>query len=164
MHSFKDTNGTEWAVAVNVATVKRVRQAIKIDLLDPKISATLAGDPIALVDTLFVLCEDQAKERGVSDEQFGAAMAGDTIAHAVDALLEEIVDFSRPRERARGKKALKKMREWNDRVQTMLDRKQDSPEVTAKLDDLMSTVEAEVDARIADVGNSPGSSASSPGD
>jgi len=164
MHTFKDKNGTEWNVAVNVTTVKRVRESLSIDLLDREaVWKDIARDPVALVNTLFVLCETEAKSRGITDEDFGAAMGGDAIENATDALLEEIVDFSPSRERARGKKALAKIRDWDNRMQTKMDELQEGPEVAAKLESLMTELESEMKTRIGSVGNSPELSASSPG-
>jgi len=95
MHSFEIGSRT-WRVAVNVATVKRVRQALDFNLLDLAGGAAvlrLFSDPVLLVDVLYVLCKPQADAEGVSDEDFGRAMAGDAIKHATKALLDELVDF-----------------------------------------------------------------------
>ena len=95
MRSFKDNEGRVWTVAVNVASVKRVRALCGIDLAsavetseDGRISAStlsrLATDPVLLVDVLYALSKD---------EDFGRAMAGDALDLAVTALIDEIVDF-----------------------------------------------------------------------
>ena len=60
---------------------------------DASVLDLLATDPVLLVDVLFALCKDEADAKQVSDEQFGAAMAGDAVAKATEALLDEIVDF-----------------------------------------------------------------------
>ena len=103
MKSFTDSMGRAWTLVVNVATIKRVRALCGVDLNsiveveDGKPSAKLlerlSGDPVLLVDVLYAVCRPECEQKGVSDEDFGAAMAGDAVEQATDALLDEIVDF-----------------------------------------------------------------------
>ena len=95
MPSFKDTNGREWLVTLNVAQVKRVRERLKINLADLQEGNLLArlADPVTLVDVLFVLVQPQAEENSVTDEQFASALGGDTLSSASTALLEALCDF-----------------------------------------------------------------------
>jgi hypothetical protein len=119
MHGFKDSAGRYWSVRVDVGAVKRVRATLGVDLMqvaerknaeggrEPGVLERLASDPVLLVDVIYVLCRDQAEAHGVSDEEFGAAMAGDALDHAVKAMLGAIVDFfPNPRERAALKRVL----------------------------------------------------------
>lgn len=104
MPTFKDNQGREWPVEINVAAVKRVRRLLDVDLLqiyEGKLLDQLATDPILLVDVLYVLCKPEADARSVSDEDFGRAMAGDAIDAASRAFQESIVLFHRsPKVRA----------------------------------------------------------------
>ena len=103
MKTFTDNMGRTWTLVVNVATIKRVRALCGVDLNsiveveDGKPSAKLlerlSGDPVLLVDVLYAVCRPECEQKGVSDEDFGAAMAGDAVEQATDALLDEIVDF-----------------------------------------------------------------------
>ena len=103
MKSFTDNTGRTWTLVVNVATIKRVRALCGVDLNsiveveDGKPSAKLlerlSGDPVLLVDVLYAVCRPECEQKSVSDEDFGAAMAGDAVEQATDALLDEIVDF-----------------------------------------------------------------------
>ena len=45
------------------------------------------------MDVLYAVCKPQADKLGITDEDFGEAMAGDTIEHATTALLEEVINF-----------------------------------------------------------------------
>lgn len=115
MKTFTDNAGRVWTVAVTVATIKRVRDLAGVDLLrivepadanqppgEPALLDQLASDPVLLVNVLFAACQPQAAAAGMSDTDFGAAMAGDAIAAAGEALLEELVSFyPSPRQRAR---------------------------------------------------------------
>ena len=103
MKSFTDNTGRTWTLVVNVATIKRVRALCGVDLNsiveveDGKPSAKLlerlSGDPVLLVDVLYAVCRPECEQKGVSDEDFGAAMAGDAVEQATDALLDEVIDF-----------------------------------------------------------------------
>lgn len=94
--TFTDTAGRDWLVSLNIATVKRVRDMLDVDLLsgDQQVFATLATDPVMLCDVIYVVCKPQADDRGISDEQFGQAMSGDSLGNATDALLGALADFS----------------------------------------------------------------------
>ena len=104
MKSFTDNKGRTWTLEVTVATVKRVRALCRVDLnsiveLDKnnkpsaELLERLSSDPVLLVDVLFAVCKPQADKLGITDEDFGEAMAGDAIEHATTALLEEVICF-----------------------------------------------------------------------
>ena len=104
MKSFTDNKGRTWTLEVTVATVKRVRALCKVDLnsiveLDKnnkpsaELLERLSSDPVLLVDVLYAVCKPQADKLGVTDEDFGEAMAGDAIEYATSALLEEVINF-----------------------------------------------------------------------
>ena len=104
MKSFTDNLGRTWTLVVNVAAIKRVRALCGVDLnaiveIDKDQNPTaellerLSTDPVLLVDVLFAVCKPECDQKGVTDEDFGAAMAGDAIEQATSALLDEIVDF-----------------------------------------------------------------------
>ena len=104
MKYFKDNQNRNWTIVVNVATVKRVRSLLDINLLDvvkldeknrPNVDLLeqLASDPVLLCDVIYCICKPEADAQNISDEDFGTAMGGDAIEHATTALLEELVDF-----------------------------------------------------------------------
>lgn len=112
MKTFKDSESTEWSISVNVATVKRVRDKLEVDLLtigeNPALHARLRTDPIFLVDLIYVLCQPEADARSISDEDFGRRMAGDALDGAVEAFLTELVNFFPKATRAPLAKAVEK--------------------------------------------------------
>lgn len=96
--TFTDTKGRAWGVEVNVATIKRARKLVQVDLLEVfegKLLDRLATDPILLADVLYVVCKEQADASSVTDEDFGRALAGDAIDGATKALLESLALFHR---------------------------------------------------------------------
>lgn len=124
MHRFTDAEGRVWTIGVNVTTLKKVRGALDVNLLDiadksKDLLERLQTDPILLADCLWVLCEDQAKARNpaVTDEDFGRALAGDAIEQATAALLDELMDFfPRADQREAGRLALAKLRTAQTRL------------------------------------------------
>lgn len=101
MSSFKDTAGKSWTIHLDAPTIRAVRNALDLDLVDPdgKTYQRLADDPCLLVDCLWLLCQEQAGREGVKEEQFGKSLVGDAIEQATAALLAAIVDFSPTRRR-----------------------------------------------------------------
>jgi len=100
MRTYKDADGREWAVKVTVDTIERVRE-IGVDLgdLTTETIKRLAMDDVLLVRTLWLVCEKQADERGISAAQFGEAMVGEPLENAFDALRGSLEDFFPPRKR-----------------------------------------------------------------
>lgn len=105
MKQFTDKNGRTWDVAVDIAAVKRCRQLLKVDLLDPSSKDTggydllsrLQADDVLLCDVLFAICKPLCDSAGIKDEDFGSAMGGGALAAGLDALLESWADFFRTR-------------------------------------------------------------------
>ncbi len=157
MHTFKDNADRTWVVSINVNSVKKCRGVLQVDLyglVDDGFEklAKLLGDPVTLVDVLYVLCRSEADARGVSDEDFGRAMAGDALDHAATAFLEELTDFfPDPRVRA----ALRRVMEAGRKVQARL-----MDHLTTTLDGIDPDSEAE--KLIASSGTSRGPSGSTP--
>ncbi len=130
MATFKDAEGRLWEVDLNVAVLKRVRSILDVDLTrlleEDEAEATLlerlCTDPVLLVDVLYVVCREQAKAEGVSDEQFGCAMASDVISDAADALMDAIVVFTPdPRQRARLKRVREALTALEEKANEALD-------------------------------------------
>lgn len=158
MKTFTDNAGRTFTVAVNVDTIKRVRsltQANLMDAVEGKLLERLVTDPVLLCDVLYAVCKVEADAKGISDEDFGRAMAGDAIDGATTALLEELVDFFPQGKRRVLRKALAKLRKLETQVMAAVETRLDSPE----LDRL---IESELKRLTASAGNSAESSASIP--
>jgi len=165
MKTFKDTEDRTWEVALNVTAVKRVRDLCgpEADLLDlggdgeKSLFVRLMSDPVLLCDVIYAVCKPQADRISITDEQFGEAMAGDTIDNATQALLGEIVDFTpSPRDRARVKLALTKTNAMVDKAQDLLDTRAER-----EIDKALDTFLADIQSGEAST-NSPESSESIP--
>jgi hypothetical protein len=116
MKTFKDSAGHEWTLAVTIDCVKRIRDMLKVDLLDlfggePPLLTRLDTDVVLLCDTIFVALKPQADAAGVSSEQFGAALGGDAIIAARDCFMEALSDFFQSLRRQEVVKAISKQTE-----------------------------------------------------
>ena len=148
MRTFKDNEGRTWSVALNVHQMKRVRAHLGIDLvnviaLDPdgKVKVDLvdriAGDPCLLVDILWVCVEEEAKAAGVTDEQFGRSLAGDSIEEATRAFLDELVDFFPGAKRLFLKKAVALSRKFAGESTVALEKALEDPELERRVEESM---------------------------
>jgi len=143
MKTFKDNEGRTWTVAVNIATVKRVKTLLRVNLLDAiegKLIEKLATDPILLCDVIYAVCKPEADETKISDEQFGKAMAGDAIEHATTALLEELVDFFPEAKRLVLRKALGKFQKVESLAIETANKYLDSPEMEKKIEAALKNI------------------------
>ncbi len=140
MHVFKDNKGRGWEVVLDVRQVRRVRAALGIDLanvialskdgsVDVGVVDRIANDPCLLADVLWVLVEGQAKADGVTDEEFGASLAGDSIEEAARAFLDELVDFFPGAKRLFLKKAVELSRKFAGETEEVLKKALDDPEL-----------------------------------
>ena len=144
MRQFTDTKERVWDVELNVRQMKRVRDVLGIDLVnviqagkDGAVATDtldrVANDPILLVAILWVLCEGQAKTAGVTADDFGSSLAGDSISAATRAFLDELVDFFPGARRLFLKKAVDLARKFETENAQMLEKALASPEFEERL-------------------------------
>ena len=136
MKTFKDNADRTWTVTVNVDSIKRVRSLLNIDLMEAvegKLIEQLIGDPVLLCDVIYCVCKEDADAKGITDEEFGRAMAGDAIELATTALLEELVDFFPQGKRQLLRKALAKLETLQETMLAVVSERLDSPELDAQL-------------------------------
>ena len=123
MKSFIDNKGETWDLDLNIGTAMRlqsrldisIENCIKLDSSQPhdiSLLEKITEDSILLFNIIYVLCETQVRERGLTQEEFAERFSGDTIAAATDALLDEIENFSRPAKR----KILKRLRQISQEI------------------------------------------------
>ena len=150
MRQFRDTKGRTWRVELNVRQMKRVRDALGVDLVnviearrDGTVAADtlerVANDPVLLADILWVLCEGEAKPAGVTDDDFGSALAGDSISEATRAFLDELVDFFPGARRLFLRKAVDLARRCEAEGEESLKAALESPELAERLKTSLSS-------------------------
>ena len=128
MRTFTDNAGRTWTIALTLDAAKRVRDLLKVNLLDltegdPPLLTRLDLDVILLCDVIFCIVKPQADERKVTDEDFGRAMGGDAITAAHDAFWEELVDFFRQRRQTQIVAALLKQTEIVQKAIELVEKK-----------------------------------------
>ena len=137
MRSFKDNEGREWTISINVTSIKKIKaSSLAVDLLDimdGKLMNRFADDPILFIDVIWLLCEEQAQKLEVTDEEFGRGMAGDALDKASEAFLEELVDFFPKSKRDPLKTVLRKSVLMQDLVMQRAILSLEKPEVEAML-------------------------------
>jgi len=142
MRSFKDNQGRQWSVEINVTAIKRVRGLTGEDLMqviEGTLIEKLIRDPVLLCDVVYAICKPEADSRSISDEEFGKAMAGDAIEAATTAVLEELVGFCpSPRDRANLGRVLQATRKVMDRARDLVEKKLESGELDRLADRLLS--------------------------
>lgn len=104
MQRFRDADGREWEVSLDIPAAKRIWQRLQVNLRARNDLARLTGDESLwlIPDVLYVLCETQAAKRyerlagDVSElsAEFGR-MLEPVFAVASRAFFEELTDFCR---------------------------------------------------------------------
>jgi len=97
MAKFTDAENREWTIRIDIPTIKLLREhdLDVLGLFDEGFQGLekLVSDPVRLVDTISLVCQDQIKELDMDADSFARALYGDALARAVDALVEGITDF-----------------------------------------------------------------------
>lgn len=142
MRTFQDAAGRTWTVSVTVDAVKRVRDLLKEDLLDvEQVLPRLLMDPILLCDCLYVVCKPQADAQQISDVDFAQAMAGDVIAQAKAAFLEELADFFPDQsQRETIRLAIAKYSQWNKKAVELVKAKLQRTELPKELEAALNSI------------------------
>lgn len=150
MKTFKDMNGREWNVAIDLNAARRVRDITKFHLLNPDVGGTvkaLGSDIVLLVDVLYSICKPQADAQKISDEEFGRSVDGAQLESALEAIRDGVVDFF-PQSREANTKIFAALKDVQQKLKTQLDQKLDSGEFASSLESELKKY----------AGNSPGSS------
>lgn len=94
---FQDKKGRTWRLDLTVGAVRRVKETCGVvDLyaaLEGTVLIQLATDLPLFVDVLWTIIEPQAREAGVTDIDFGEAMAGEQLEAATEAFIEALAGF-----------------------------------------------------------------------
>jgi hypothetical protein len=169
--SWTDSDNRSWSCAITVATVKRVQQLAEVNLLEAfdGLLMKLADDPVSLANVLYAVCKLQADERGVTDEQFGELLGGETIEAATTALVQGIIDFFPNPRRQVLKQIWAKTQKARQAVTDLAVEKVESPQLDelqtlelqaagAEFDRLIEKLRQEAQSKLTDPGDSSGSS------
>lgn len=94
MAAFIDRKGQSWRVELDAPLIEKVRDLHQVNLTnleaDPLLK--LRNDPMILVAILYLICEDEIAERGLTPEQFAKSLPSPP-DHMLEAVAEAIVNF-----------------------------------------------------------------------
>lgn len=98
MATFRDSQNREWKLSINLRVLGECREHYGVDLgqamgSPEKLSELIYGDPERLGRVLWVMVDRQAKEQGVSPEEFSESFDGLTLEQATTALMLAVADF-----------------------------------------------------------------------
>ncbi|HOQ06094.1 MAG TPA: hypothetical protein PKY88_12875 [Anaerohalosphaeraceae bacterium] len=155
MKEFIDSTGRKWVLSLTIDAVKRCRDLLNINLLepekgDPPLLTRIGTDEILFCDLLYCLCKPQLDQAGITDEQFGQALGGDAIRSASHAFYEEMIDFFQKRGRSDRAKAVAKQRQVIDLAVRTIEQTLDAVDLETEVVKALGSVST----------NSPGSSGS----
>lgn len=109
MATFTDSENKVWEVRLSVSGAKRIRSMLGLDLLGEDMHKIFA-DPINMIDTVYVLCKDEADRESIDDYQFGLRIHGQVIEDARNALVEATADFfPNPQQREQFRKMIERI-------------------------------------------------------
>lgn len=158
--TWKDKNGREWSTAVTVTTVKRVQDLAGVlltDAVDTDLVERMFGDPMLLSRVLYSVCLPQADKIGVTVDDFGELLAGDTIDIACDSLMRDIINFFPSRRRISVERIWTAAQKVETERIKLLDAKLTTEQIDSLIQQAATRAEAEIDRKLAEVGNSSGS-------
>lgn len=164
MHQFHDNQGRKWSLSLNGWQLKQLKEQINFDARDHESIFRAASDPLLLCDVLYVLCAEQCKAAGVTDQQFGEALTGDAIDAAADAYMQESVDFFPIRQRPAMKAMLAKIQETQMQATKLAEEKLNGAAMDQMIAKAMSEANQKIDDLLAgmNTGNSSGTVPASP--
>ena len=89
MAKFIDKEGDNWEIVITIGKLRRLKEkGINLLRMDEQ-----QIDPVLLVDILYEMCKEQARERGLNLEAFERKFDGDVVVTASEALGEAFADF-----------------------------------------------------------------------
>jgi len=97
-NSFTDADGRQWVVRITNRTVRDIKDKLGIDVREllndeTKPLLELLSDSLKLSSIVFVACCEQAKEKGVTEDQFLDAIYGDVGEQMAEAFSVAYIDF-----------------------------------------------------------------------
>jgi len=115
MSTFKDKQGREWTIALDVPLCRET-QKLGVDFLNLKVDpiAKVSMDPLLLADVLWACCKSQASSLEITQDDFQKSLGGDEFDAAIASIKEAIVHFRPESQRAAVLEQLKQ----NEKVQS----------------------------------------------
>lgn len=122
MAVFKDPDGNSWTIEVNYSKHKRFKREVGFNIFkivekDDDSLASLLGDLERLFACVWICIEKQCDERGVTEDEFGELLRGDSLEEACNAFLDACIDFfPNPNQRKAIRSLLRKMKDAGNKM------------------------------------------------
>lgn len=113
MSSFKDLANNQFEMKITIGACDRIKSLTGVDLLDDEGASTILTNPRLAIAVLCAAIKPQLDVKSITPEAFLDLLDGDAQAAGVDALMEAIVNFTRPEFRATRQKLVEKIKETN---------------------------------------------------
>jgi hypothetical protein len=140
MRTFKDKNGLDWTIDLNVGDAMRVRRAdARFDLFDctkevdgVPLPGVLFDDVPTFWELLYLLVKPQADERGINAEAFGALMSAEALVKSQFVFFDEWRDFFRDLQQPTKAMALEKTVSLRRKQIDLMEATAKSPRIAAE--------------------------------
>ena len=158
MRTFTDQHGNEWKILIGLYTANRIKELSdgRIDFVDTSRAQNARGALIEMAEDVEItgrvawwLCEEQASERGLTEEQFADGFNLDTLIAFQTAVAEAVIDFFPSRSRA----AIRQAAELAQRIY-----QEETETIDAAAQEILQSPELETMIRGAIRGQTSGSS------
>lgn len=93
MHSFKDAKGRKWDVKLDGWQLVKIQERFKADLKNPEHVVQVSKNFALVIQIVYVLCEEQAKQRKVTEQDFCKSLDNRAIDEAAEAYIGEVIPF-----------------------------------------------------------------------
>lgn len=96
MRKFKDAQGDEWELSVDMSSAIAMKTEAGVDVLDiaeGKDIVLMTSDVVTLGAVLWLLVADQAAAKQIDEKQFFKRLNGDALDAATKTLVAECFDF-----------------------------------------------------------------------
>lgn len=156
-----DKAGRDWCTAINVNTIRRVRDLTGVlltDAADSDLIERLYNDCMLLADVLYAICEPQAKQREIDSAGFGELLCGETIDKACESMMRDLVDFFPSGRRPAVEQIWRAARRVETERVKLLDQKLTDEKFEELLTSQMKQASEEIDRRLAALGECSGKS------
>lgn len=147
MQTFRDAEGRQWQLRLDLSVAKRLRDA-GYDLLDEERLGQIAQDIYEIVNTLYLICRRQADELGMGDESFGQ-MLTTCYEPAKDAFLEELRLFYMGLGLKAQARIVEAVVEGMKKIEGVIDRQLTTTRLSEMIDRKLAEAEHSIDADLA---------------
>lgn len=155
--SFTDRAGNEWTLAFTIGNARSIKQKLKLDFAnvwDGVALKAIGTDQDKLVSVLWMLCQEQASERSLTEEKFLDLFTGSVIEAAGLALEEAIVLFCQPASRPALRASLDQSQKAMRRVGQTAEAKVQSDKFTAVVETALAKAGAAMDSKLEELSTS----------